>query len=341
MPGYREAGVDLEAAERSVSRIGPIVRRTWTENVVGEFGGFAAGITIPPGLTEPVMMLSTDGVGTKSEVARRAGMLDGLGFDLVAMCADDLVAAGATPIAMTDYLALGRLDGDVVARLVESIASACLQAGMALLGGETAEHPDVLPPDQFDLAGTALGVVERGREVDGSAIRRGDRIIGIESPNLRSNGFSLIRATILTEFDLDDELPGTGRSVAEEVLSPSVVYTPAIVGLLDGMRPSAMAHITGGGLPGNIARVLPPGTAAKIDPATWPRPAVFDAVASVAGTTPAELYRTFNMGIGFVVVTAPEEVSAARKLIEAAGHRTWTIGSITEGAGEVRIEGVL
>lgn len=340
MPTYREAGVDLEAADESVSRMGPAVRRTWTEDVVGDLGGFAAGIRVPRGYTEPVMMLSTDGVGTKAEVARRTGRLDGLGFDLVAMCADDLVAAGAKPLAMTDYLAVGKLDSDAVVQLVESIASACELAGIALVGGETAEHPGVMAPDQFDLAGTALGIAERGRRIDGAAIRPADRIIGVASPNLRCNGFSLVRATVLAEFDLSDELPGTGKTVAEEISSPSVVYAPSIVELLAVIRPHGLVHVTGGGLPGNMARVLPRGTAAYLDPGTWPRPAVFDAVASAAATTEAELYRTFNMGIGFVVITDPADSGAALESIRRSGHRAWEIGEIAGGAGAVRIEGV-
>jgi phosphoribosylformylglycinamidine cyclo-ligase len=340
MPTYREAGVDLEAAERSVSRIWPAVRKTWGNRVVGEFGGFAAGVTIPPGYTEPVLMMSTDGVGTKADVASHAGMLDGLGFDLVAMCADDLAATGARPIAMTDYLAVGRLDVDVVASLVESIAAACEVAGMALVGGETAEHPGVMAPNQFDIAGTALGVVDRGAEIDGSTIAPGDRIIGMESPNLRSNGFSLVRATLLSQYRLDAELPGTDRSVAEEVLAPSVVYAPAIVALLEAIRPRGLAHVTGGGLPGNVRRVLPGGTAAIIDPATWPRPPVFDAVASASNTDEDELFRTFNMGIGFVVIATPGDAAAVTRVIAEAGHRAWEIGEVVEGGGEVRIEGI-
>lgn len=340
MPTYRDAGVDLDAAARSVSRIGPAVRRTWKGRVVGGFGGFAAGIEVPPGYTEPVLMLSTDGVGTKAEVARRTDRLDGLGFDLVAMCADDLAAAGATPIAMTDYLAVGRLDEDVVARLVESVAAACEASGIALVGGEIAEHPGVMPADLFDLAGTALGVVERGRVIDGSEIRAGDRIIGLESPNLRCNGFSLVRATILDELDPGDELPGTGNSVAEELTGPSIVYAPAVTRLLQDVRPDGLAHITGGGLPGNVARVLPPGTAARLDPGRWPRPAVFDAVAAAARTSESELYRTFNMGIGFVAIVPPRSSDDALASLRASGHRAWEIGEVVDGNGEVVLEGV-
>ena len=340
-PTYRDAGVDLDAADHSVRRIGPAVRGTWTDKVVGEFGGFAAGLTLPSGLIEPVLMLSTDGVGTKAEVARRAGMLDGLGSDLVAMCVDDLAAVGATPIAMTDYIAIGKLDPTVVDRLVGSIAGACREAGIALLGGETAEHPGVLAPDQFDLAGTALGVVERGAEIDGSAVRPGDRIIGIESPNLRSNGFSLIRATILEQADLFDPLPGTDSSLAEELLAPSIVYAPAVGDLVARLRPNALAHITGGGLPGNVARILPQSVTAIIRPRLWPRPPIFDTLASAVDLEEAEMFRTFNMGVGFVAITKPEDGEQAVQSLAKTGHRAWEIGDIVEGGAGVRIEGVL
>lgn len=340
MPTYREAGVDLEAAERSVSRIGPAVSSTWKGRVVGGFGGFAAGMAVPSGYADPVLMLSTDGVGTKGEVARRSGRLDGLGFDLVAMCADDLVAAGAEPIAMTDYLAVGKLDEDLVVQLVTSVAAACEASGIALVGGETAEHPGVMPPDQFDLAGTALGIVERDAVIDGSEIRPGDRLVGIESPNLRCNGFSLVRVALREGLDLDDQPAAWEGTVAEELTSPSVVYAPAVVEMLTRIRPHGMAHVTGGGLPGNVGRVLPAGTAAHIDPGRWPRPAVFDAVAAAAETTEAELYRVFNMGIGFVVIVTPPDVGPVRATLAALGHRAWEIGEVVEGTGEVALNEV-
>ncbi len=341
MATYRDAGVDLEAAERSVARIGPIVRETWSSHVVGEFGGFAAGVTIPSGYDEPVLMMSTDGVGTKAEVARQAGRLYGLGLDLVAMCVDDLVAVGARPIAMTDYLAVGHLDVEVVTSLVESVAAACRKAGIALVGGETAEHPGVMAPDVFDLAGTALGVVERGRDVDGSKVAPGDVVLGIESPNLRCNGFSLVRATIMQRFDLDEHLPGTGLSVAEALTAPSVLYTPAIVALLKELAPHGLAHITGGGLPGNVGRILPQGAAVEIDPASWERAPIFGSLAAWSGSAEAELYRTFNMGIGFVLITSHEDAARATNLIEDAGHRVWEIGEVVSGNGEVRIAGLI
>ncbi len=337
MATYRDAGVDLDAADTLVRRIKPAVTKTWHDGVVGGFGGFAAGITIPAGYTEPVLMMSTDGVGTKAELARAADMLDGLGWDLVAMCIDDLAAAGARPIAMTDYLAVGSLDVDRVARLVASVAVACDAADVALLGGETAEHPGVMEPGVFDLAGTAIGVVEHGAEVDGSAISAGDVVIGIDSPNVRSNGFSLIRAAVLDRHDLAAPLPGFASTAAETLLEPSVLYTPVVGRLLAAVDVHGMAHVTGGGLPGNVARILPPGCDAVIDATTWDTPPVFAAIASIGAIARDEMFRTFNMGIGFVVVVASRDADAALDALRHDRRRAFVIGEITPGTGGVRL----
>lgn len=333
MATYREAGVDLEAADRVVAGISSRVTATWGPDVVGGFGGFAAGIRLPAGYEQPVLMMSTDGVGTKADVARRAGKLDGLGYDLVAMCIDDLAAAGATPIALTDYLAVGRIDVAMVTSLVSSIAAACAAAKVALLGGETAEHPGVMEEGAFDLAAAALGIVEQGREITGAAIQPGDRILGIASPNLRSNGFSLVRASLLQELGLGDELPGTGRSVAEVILEPSVLYAPAIVDLIAHHEVHGLAHVTGGGLPGNVPRILPESCDARIDTAAWQTPAVFDAIRAIGQVAPDEMLRTFNMGIGFVVVLPAGEVAGTIDLLQSHGHEVFEIGDIVAGRG--------
>jgi len=337
MSSYREAGVDLDAADAAVRRIGPAVTATWNRDVVGGFGGFAAGIRIPAGYRSPVLMMSTDGVGTKAELARRTDRLDGLGWDLVAMCIDDLAAAGARPIAMTDYLAVGRLDVDRVGRLVASVAAACREAGVALLGGETAEHPGVMEPDAFDVAGAALGVVEEGEEIDGAAVVPGDVVVGIDSPNLRSNGFSLLRATLLQRIALDDEYPGTGRTVAEVLLEPSVVYSPAVLDLLAAVEVHALAHVTGGGLPGNLPRVLPAGTAVTVDTASWTAAPVFAALPELTGAPLPELYRTFNMGIGFVAIVPEATAGAAVEVMGGHGRQASVIGRVTAGDGGVTL----
>ncbi len=338
MATYRDAGVNRDAADALVDRIRPVVTKTWHEGVVGGFGGFAAGIEIPAGYDDPVLMLTTDGVGTKAALARDAGRLDGLGWDLVAMCVDDLAATGATPIAMTDYLAVGTIDPVREERLVSSIATACAAAGVALLGGETAEHPGVMGAGDFDLAGAALGVVERGREIDGTAIVPGDVVVGVASPNLRSNGFSLVRATLVAALGLDGEVPGTGHSVAEVVAEPSVIYSPFVTGLVVSATVHGLAHITGGGLPTNLGRILPAGCEAHLDATSWECPAVFDAVAATGGVETEEMFRTFNMGIGFVVVTPLSDAATVLRAAGAAAHRAWIIGEVVAGDGAVHID---
>jgi len=337
MSTYRDAGVDLEAAEALVEEIGWRVTATWGDDVIGGFGGFAAGIRVPPGFRRPVLMLTTDGVGTKAELARVTDLVEGLGFDLVAMVADDLVSAGAQPVAMTDYLAGGRLDVERVSRIIESIADACDEAEMALLGGETAEHPGIMEPDRFDLAATALGIVELGEEVDGSAIVPGDVVIGVPSPNLRANGFSLVRALLGAGLDLDAPFPDTDVSTAEVLLEPSVVYTPAVLNALARAEAHGLAHVTGGGLPGNLVRILPEGTRARLDSRRWEVPHTFEVIARIGDVSRHEMFRTFNMGIGFVVVAAPDQADRLLRGFTVYEHDARIIGEIVAGDSGVEI----
>lgn len=331
MTSYEDAGVNLSAADELVDRIGWRVTSTWTEDVVGAFGGFAAGIQIPAGFVHPVLMMSTDGVGTKAEVARQAGLLEGLGYDLLATVADDLSAAGAQPIAMTDYIAVGELDVDRVEVIVESITDACNESDVALLGGETAEHPGVMPPDQFDLAATALGVVELGEEVDISQVEAGDVIVGVRSPNLRANGFSLVRAIVAKSLPLDSTFPGTDTPTAEVLLEPSIVYSPGVVNMLARVRPHGLAHITGGGLPGNVIRVLPEGSRAVIERSRWEVPHVFSAIQKLGDIPLGDMFRTFNMGIGFTCVVSEADVDATLSAFETSDLDAVVIGHISEG----------
>lgn len=328
MTSYREAGVDLEGADRHVRRISPAVTSTWGPNVIGGFGGFAAGVTLPADVDDPVLMLSTDGVGTKLELARRARRWSGVGFDLVAMCVDDLAAVGARPLGFVDYLAVGALEPERDTAIVESIAAACTVAGCALVGGETAEHPGVMPVDQVDLAGTALGVVSRPRMLGPDRVRPGMVFVGLASPNLRSNGFSLLRR-IFADLDLDAPFPGEEASVAEVLLRPSVIYAPTVVPLAEQGLVAAAAHITGGGIPGNLVRVLPEGCRALVDLASWKPPPVFEVVARRGGITPEEMRRTFNLGIGFVVVADPGEVETVMKATARWSPRV--IGRVVPG----------
>ena len=337
MTSYENAGVSLSAADELVDRIGWRVTSTWTEDVVGAFGGFAAGIQIPAGFEHPVLMMSTDGVGTKAEIARQTGLLEGLGYDLLATVADDLSAAGAQPIAMTDYIAVGQLDVDRVETLVESITDACNDAEVSLLGGETAEHPGVMQPDQFDLAATALGIVELGEEVDSSRVGPGDVIVGVKSPNLRANGFSLVRAIVAKSLPLDSTFPDTDIPTAEVLLEPSIVYSPAVMNMLARVHPHGLAHISGGGLPGNVIRVLPEGSRAVIERSRWEVPHVFNVLQKLGDIPLGDMFRTFNMGIGFTCVVDEADVDATLTAFETSDLDAVAIGHITEGSRGVEL----
>ena len=325
MSDYRSAGVDLDGADRHIERIAPSVTATWDERVVGGFGGFAAGIEMPGGIRRPVMMLSTDGVGTKLDIARRTGLWSGVGHDLVAMSVDDLVAAGATPLAFVDYLAVGALDADRDARIVASVAEACGVAGCALVGGETAEHPGTMPEDAVDLAGTALGVVEWGAELGAHRVASDDVVVGLRSPNLRSNGFSLVRR-VYRDVDLDGPFPEEDASVGEILLRPSVVYAPAVLAAIDVGGVHAAAHVTGGGLEANLSRSLPDHLDAAVDHWSWEWPHVFTDLQRRGGISVEEMRRTFNLGIGFCLVVAPDSVDAV--LAATSPHSPSVIGRL-------------
>jgi len=320
MTAYGEAGVDLEGAERHVEAIAHPVTATWNDDVIGSFGGFAAGVTLPPGYREPVLMMSTDGVGTKLELAKRARRWDGVGHDLVAMCVDDLAAVGARPLGFVDYLAVGSLDPRRDRAIVESVAAACVIAGCPLLGGETAEHPGVMDRDAVDLAGAVMGIVERGQELRPALVAEGDVIVGLTSPNLRSNGFSLVRALFGDEID----------SNLDQFLEPSVIYSPDVLTAVESGGVHSAAHITGGGLAGNLARALPSGLGAHIDTGAWNVPPVFETVAS-RGVPEPEMWSTFNMGIGFCLVVAPDAVEAVISIV--SDHEGRVIGEIVAGEG--------
>jgi phosphoribosylformylglycinamidine cyclo-ligase len=322
---YRSAGVSLEGADRHVQAIAPLVTSTWNPLVAGSFGGFAAGVQIPPGYQNPILMMTTDGVGTKLELARQTGLWDSVGHDLVAMVVDDLAAAGAKPLGLVDYMAVGALDPDRDTRVVASIAAACRAAEVALLGGETAEHPGVMEPDQIDLAGTALGVVEQGAELGPERVAAGDLVIGLSSPNLRSNGYSLVRR-IIADRDLGASFPGEEASLGEVLLRPSVLYSPIVQSIL-GLCHAAV-HVTGGGLVGNIPRVLPEGLGVELNTSSWEVPAVFQALAAWGSIPESELFSVFNMGIGFCLFVS---VTEAEQVLAATQARL--IGAVVNGSG--------
>jgi phosphoribosylformylglycinamidine cyclo-ligase len=330
MTDYRSAGVDLAGAERHVEAIRSLVTATWGPNIVGGFGGFAAGIELPEGMRRPVLMMSTDGVGTKLELARRLGMWDGVGYDLVAMCVDDLTAVGARPLGFVDYMAVGSLDPDRDTRVVGSIASACAEVGAALVGGETAEHPGVMDPDAIDLAGAALGVVEAGDEIVGERVAAGDLVVGLASRNLRSNGFSLVRR-VLGEADWASSFGDS--TLGETVLAPSVLFGPAVLEAMATGAVTGAAHITGGGLPGNLGRPIPEGLSAWIDTTTWQPPAIFDHLAEVGGIDRTDMFDAFNMGIGFCLFVRPDRISEA--VAHVSEHDPVVIGKVVEGSERV------
>ncbi|NNC92236.1 MAG: phosphoribosylformylglycinamidine cyclo-ligase [Acidimicrobiia bacterium] len=328
MSSYSEAGVDVAAADRFTESIAAKVTATWGENVVGRFGGFAAGLTIPAGYQDPVLMMTTDGVGTKAEIARLLGRFEGIGWDLVAMCVDDLAASVATPLGFTDYLAVGALDPVRDQALVASVADACRAAGCALLGGETAVHPGVMEPSQFDLAGAALGVVERAAMVDANRVSAGDTIVGVVSPNLRSNGFSLVRS-LFSESDY--QRPALGSSLGEVLLEPSVVYAPAVLDVADRVPIAGLVHVTGGGLPGNLPRALPEGLTAHIDPSRWAPAPIFGLIQDEGRLADTDMFETFNMGIGFALITGPATAEAVINLLSRHGHEALVIGTVLAG----------
>ena len=320
MTSYQDAGVDLVGASNHVDSIAAVVESTWTKDVVGAFGGFAAGIEIPTGYDRPVLMMSTDGVGTKLDLARRVDLWDGVGSDLVAMCLDDLAAVGAKPLGFVDYMAVGSLQPERDTTIVQSIAQACADASCVLLGGETAEHPGVMPTDAVDLAGAVMGVVEKGGELGPRLVKDGDVIVGLRSPNLRSNGFSLVRAVFGDDID----------HFGEEFLEPSVVYSPTVIQAVSTNGVHAAAHVTGGGIVANLARVIPAGLGATLDTSSWETPSVFGLI-SERGVEPDEMFRTFNMGIGFCLVI---DVGAIDDVLAAVGkHDPTVIGRIGTGDG--------
>ena len=368
---YKVAGVDVAAGERAVELMRAAVESTRRPEVLGGLGGFAAAVALPAGLRDPVLVSATDGVGTKTAIAASLRRFDTIGRDLVAMCADDVVCSGAAPLFFLDYVAVGLLEPSEVAELVGGVAAGCLDAGCALVGGETAEHPGLIDAGAFDLAGCCVGVVERDRIIDPARVRIGDAIIGLASSGLHANGYSLVRA-LIASWDLDLNRPyqeqlvlslgDAARDAAmaaeperelatlgDVLLEPSTIYTKMILGLREaldaaGSELRGVAHITGGALPGNIPRMLPPGFAARLDPARWPVPSVIGLIAALAGIDDEESRSTFNAGLGMTIVVPREVVPLAIDAIQAAGPRAWLVGEVVDGAaaGPTRyVEGAL
>ena len=346
---YRDAGVDLDAADQLVERIGPIVRRTYGPRVLPSHGGFAGLFRLDhdtkllaQDYKDPVLVACCDGVGSKVLIASQTGRYDTVGIDLVAMSVNDLLTLGAEPLFFLDYVALHTLHPDVAARLIEGIAVGCEQAGCALLGGETAEMPDMYRRGHFDLAGFAVGIAERTRLIQPGQVRPGDKLIGLASSGLHSNGYALVRRLLLKEAGLKlcDNIRALGEPLVQALLRPTRIYVRSVLKALRHYRAkpriSGMAHITGGGLPGNVPRILPADCTAVIRRGAWPVPPIFGLLER-HGVEQDELYRVFNMGIGYVLAVRPNSTNAVVQILERAGERAYVIGQAKRGDGRVEI----
>ena len=338
---YKDAGVDIDAGNALVANIKGIARRTRRPEVLGGLGGFGALCEIPARYREPVLVSGTDGVGTKLRLAMQLGIHDSIGIDLVAMCVNDLVVAGAEPLFFLDYYATGRLNVDVATQVIAGIGAGCEQAGCALVGGETAEMPGMYEGEDYDLAGFCVGVVEKSRIIDGSRVAPGDALVALASSGAHSNGYSLVRKILaVSGADLGADLDG--RPLGQALMAPTRIYVKPLLALIGQCQVNALAHITGGGLLENIPRVLPAGCAAVIDTASWQEPALFRWLAQAGKVARMEMYRTFNCGVGMVVCVPEDQCAAAIAALTAAGETAWRIGHVEAvGAGgeQVRMLG--
>ncbi|MCO5101200.1 MAG: phosphoribosylformylglycinamidine cyclo-ligase [Burkholderiaceae bacterium] len=341
---YRTAGVDIDAGDALVRRIGPLARRTMREGVLGGIGGFGALFEVPRNYREPVLVSGTDGVGTKLKLAFALDGHDTVGIDLVAMSVNDILASGAEPLFFLDYFACGRLDVDVAARVVAGIARGCEQAGCALIGGETAEMPDMYPEGEYDLAGFAVGVVEKAKIIDGSGIRPGDAVLGLASSGAHSNGYSLVRRVIERAWgsidapQLQDDFHGV--RFADAVLAPTRIYVRPMLALIGAVPVKGIAHITGGGLVENVPRVLPEALQAVLHRDAWTRPPLFDWLERNGAIDAREMHRVFNCGIGLVVVVDAADADRAQAVLRSHGETVFRIGEIVDradGAAPVRV----
>jgi phosphoribosylformylglycinamidine cyclo-ligase len=334
---YAGAGVDISAGNRSVKLIKESVRSTFRPGVLTDIGGFGGLFALDKArYQEPVLVSGTDGVGTKLRVAMLLDKHDTIGIDAVAMCANDILVQGAEPLFFLDYLAVGKLIPEKVSEIVGGVAEGCLRAGCALIGGETAEMPGFYAPGEYDIAGFVVGVVDKHKIIDGKQIKPGDKLIGLSSSGLHSNGYSLARKALweTAGYKVDRYLPELGRTVGEEMLEPTRIYVKQVLPLLNKYNIKGLAHITGGGLTENIPRILPPGTGAVLE-RNWPVPAVFNLIQSVGKIADAEMLRTFNMGIGLVLVVSEGEVELVMSELSAMGERAYLIGEVKAGDGVV------
>ncbi|UCV04841.1 phosphoribosylformylglycinamidine cyclo-ligase [Dechloromonas denitrificans] len=331
---YRDAGVDIDAGDALVERIKPLARKTLREGVLGGIGGFGALFEVPKRYQEPVLVSGTDGVGTKLRLAFDLNRHDTVGQDLVAMSVNDILVLGAESLFFLDYFACGKLDVDTAAAVVGGIAKGCELAGCALIGGETAEMPGMYPAGEYDLAGFAVGVVEKSKAIDGKSIAAGDVVLGLASSGAHSNGYSLVRKIIeRSNPDMNAKFDGE-RTLADVVMAPTRIYVKQVLALLEKVAVKGMAHITGGGLLENVPRVLPENTVAELTKAAWPRPKLFDWMQAEGNVAENEMHRVFNCGIGLVIVVAAADADAAIAELKAQGEAVYNIGKIRARQGD-------
>jgi len=338
---YKKAGVDIDAANKSVDMIKKWVDRTRRPEVlagIGSFGGFFQ--LDNKKYREPVLVSGTDGVGTKLRIAQLCGIYDTVGIDLVAMCVNDILTHGAEPLFFLDYLAVGKLQPAVIEELVKGVSEGCLRAGCALIGGETAEMPGFYGSDEFDMAGFTVGVVDKPRLINGSAIQSGDVLIGLTSSGLHSNGYSLARKVLLEEAGLriNDEIDELGMTLGEALLTPTRIYVPKVLSLLHEVPIRGMAHITGGGIAENLQRIIPEGLSAEIDRSAWEVPAIFNLIARLGDVPEREMFRTFNMGIGYIIAIDPDHAGQAMIHLRMVGENAQVIGRVRSGGSQVVIQ---
>ena len=324
---YRDAGVDIDAGDQLVDNIKPFARRTLREGVLGGIGGFGALFEVPKKYKEPVLVSGTDGVGTKLKLAFQLNRHDTVGIDLVAMSVNDILVQGAEPLFFLDYFACGKLDVATATQVIQGIALGCEQAGCVLIGGETAEMPGMYPPGEYDLAGFAVGAVEKSKIIDGSRIVPGDQVLGLASSGVHSNGYSLVRKVVeAANADLSSRLDG--RTLGETLLAPTRIYVKSVLAAIEQVPIKGLAHITGGGLVENVPRVLPEHVCAEMRQKAWPRPAVFEWLKSNGNIVESEMHRVFNCGIGMVAIVAAQDAQRALNALQGQGEQAFLIGEI-------------
>jgi len=337
---YKDSGVDIEAGEKLVDLIKPFAKKTFDENVLAGIGGFGSGYLIPQGFKEPVLVSGTDGVGTKLKVAQMADVHDTVGIDLVAMCVNDILTVGARPLFFLDYFATGKLSVETAATVIKGIAKGCEIAGCALIGGETAEMPDFYDDGEYDLAGFVVGIVGKEKFITGEKIKAGDVILGLASSGIHSNGYSLVRKLFfeILKLKVDDFVEELNGKVYEILLTPTKIYVKPILKLLEEVEVKGIAHITGGGIPGNLVRILPKNVDAVVKKGTWEVLPIFKFIQEKGNVEENEMFKTFNMGIGLCLVVSKENVDKAKEILEREGETVYVIGEIREGSGKVVLE---